>query len=448
MKKSIYAFKLTVAFMIFITSSSAIASNIYYVSTYGSPYNDGLSLPTSFRNITDATKIAGSGDIINVATGTYVEKIRMNSDYVTLQALPGNTPVVDGYGMYPNTDWSALAKINANYCTLKGIEIKNSNINGQYLGGFGLQVLGHNNVVDGVNSHHSWETGIMVNGDSNTVINSVVWQNARHNFNGAQLPNGSGWASGLSAGRNEDMSTPTPGITQHPVFKNNKVFNNWGEGISCFESNDCLIEGNTVYDNWTVNLYISDTTNASIIGNLVYVSMDSIITRYPGGGPGIFLGDELSNKPRTNHSLVYNNLVFGTNISAFTSTEVPGSELTNSAFINNTVIKGKLKFGNVGVGNVVYNNLIVNNEPHAAIPNGITASNNSLILNDMVNMLFHPLNGPRAGKLTYRSFKLVTPSSLPNGYTLSTSIDARLTPVDYTGAFRSFTTPKIGALKE
>ena len=89
--------------------------------------------------------------------------------------------------------------------------------------------------------------------------NSRIWRSALNNFNGAE--SGGGWASGLSAARDN-----VNGVTDYAVLRNNVSWENWGEGVSSFEANGTLIEGNIAYDNYSTNIYISELDQRAVPG--------------------------------------------------------------------------------------------------------------------------------------------------------------------------------------
>ena len=125
-----------------------------------------------------------------------------------------------------------------------------------------------------------------MNGDYNTVEDSSVWQTARNN---AANP-GTVGGFGLSSARNRSSSAIKPGITSYTILRRNKIYNNWGEGMSCFEADHCTMEDNISYDNWTVNLYLSDATNSVVQRNLVYISSQPAIPTRNSSRPGIAIG--------------------------------------------------------------------------------------------------------------------------------------------------------------
>ncbi|MGZ3745582.1 MAG: DUF1565 domain-containing protein, partial [Pseudobdellovibrionaceae bacterium] len=144
---------------IFLILSQASAAT-YYVSPSGNDSSSGTSLSSPLKTIRQALSMArANGDIIYVATGTYTETVYISQSGITLSASPNNTPVIDGGTTLPSGDWGSLLSVAGNNNIVSGFEIKNSNITGAHVGGYGIQVGGHNNTISKMNVHHAWEQG-------------------------------------------------------------------------------------------------------------------------------------------------------------------------------------------------------------------------------------------------------------------------------------------------
>ncbi|MDP1772117.1 MAG: hypothetical protein Q8L15_07510, partial [Methylobacter sp.] len=211
----------------------------YYVSPSGANTNNGTSSSTPVKTISYAlSKALKSGDIVYVMTGTYVEALSIKQSGITLAAYQNNKPVIDGQRSLPNKDWGSLIYVTGNNNTISGFEVKNSNASGARLGGYGAEVVGNRNTFSKMNMHHGWKAGIIIRGDYNIVEDSLIWQNSTNNVNG----NGNGWGVGLSSARNYSKTTLIPGKSSYTILRRNKIYNNWGEGMSCFEADHCTME--------------------------------------------------------------------------------------------------------------------------------------------------------------------------------------------------------------
>jgi hypothetical protein len=349
----------------------------YYVSATGFETNNGTSLSTPVKTIIKGlSKAQQSGDTIYVLTGTYNEAIWIGRSGITLSAYPDNTPVIDGGATLPNVDNGVLLGIGGDYNTVSGFEVKNSNITGAHTGGIGVYVQGSHNTVSRMQVHDTWENGIIVHGDYVIVEYSVVYQSVMNNYQGRQAPM---WASGLSAGRNPGASALIPGIVSYAILRHNIVYNNWGEGMSCYECDHCIMEDNIVYDNWTVNMYLSDATNSLVQRNMIYISSVPIISMR--NNIGIALADEVAGVPRSVNNTVINNFIYNAEFQAFSWTIVPNSGLNNVLIANNTVVDGKLSTGSGG-SSVISNansqirNNIIYGTGYVPSNSGIIFSNN------------------------------------------------------------------------
>jgi parallel beta-helix repeat protein len=250
----------------------------------------------------------------------------------------------------------------------------------------------------------------------------------------------SGWGGGLSAARNNSAAALIPGISSYAIFRRNTVYNNWGEGLSCFESDHCTMEDNIVYDNWTVNLYLSDTTNSLVQRNIVYVSSKpAIATRNNGHPSGISLADELSNKPRSANNTIINNFLYNTDLDAFSWTQVANSGLKNVLIANNTIVDGGLFTGVggspaiVNVNSQIRNNIILGTDSAIPSKTGITFSNNNWTMpviptlgkstTDIVgNPKIARTGTTTPGTLTSAYFKILAGSPVINAAMLLTNV--------------------------
>ena len=348
----------------------------YYVSPSGSDSNNGTALSTPVKTINKAlSKARSSGDIVYVTTGTYAETPYIDQSGITLSAYQDNKPVIDGGNSLPNGDWSQLIAVTGNNNKVSGFEVKNCNINGSYAGGYGIVLIGHHNTISKMNVHHIWSVGVISNGDYNIVEDSQIWQASYSHANG----NGGGWASGLSAARNGSSDALKQGINSYTTFRRNTVFNNWGEGLSCYEADHCTVEDNIVYDNWATNMYLSDATNSVMQRNLVYISSNPIVPS--PAQRGITLSDEVASVPRSANNTIINNFIYNAVLDAFSWTEVDKSGLNNVLIANNTIVDGDLFTGGgsaiVNINSQIRNNIITGKNNSVPSAGGLTFSHNN-----------------------------------------------------------------------
>lgn len=411
-----------------LENPSAAGSVTYYVSPDGSNTNTGLTLTSPLKTIQSALdKAWNNGDIIYVMTGTYVETIRIWQDDITLAAYPDNSPIIDGGTTLPAKDWGSLILLVGDNNSVSGFELKNSNITGTYSGGYGLAMLGKHNTVSHMNIHHTWENGIVAHGDYNIVEDSKIWQTAARNSDdnrGTELM----WSAGLSTARNNDESALIKGITSHAIFRRNTVYNNWGEGLSCYEADSCILEDNVIYDNWAVNLYLSDATNSLVQRNLIYASSDPAIISRNSRLPGILLADEVAEVPRSAHNTIINNFIYNSDFGAFSWSVMDYAGLDNVLIAHNTIVDGDLSTNGVAenmvnINSQIKNNIILGGNGHISDSVGIEFSNNNWSVSPMSGGSSFDIEGApqiartgstAPGKLTPAYFRVLDGSPVIN----------------------------------
>lgn len=430
-----------------------VYATTYYVSPTGADTNNGTTLTTPVKTITKGlSKAKISGDIVYVMTGTYVETVTISQSGITLSAYPNNKPVIDGSTSLPNVDWGDLISVTGNNNVISGFEVKNSNITGAYLGGYGVELEGHHNRVSSMNVHHTWEQGVLVHGDYNIVEDSTIWQASRAYVNTTAS---SGWGTGISAARNQSSAAIKPGITSYATLRRNTVFNNYGEGMSCYEADHCTMEDNVIYDNWTVGMYLSDATNSLVQRNLIYYSTKPAISTRNNANPGgLWLADEVSTMPRSANNTVINNFIYNTDFDAFSWTQVPKSGLNNVLIANNTIVDGMLNTGYggadgiVNVNSQIRDNIILSSGSYVPNKTGIVFSNNNWAVtpaaakstSDVVgNPLVSRTGTTTPGTLTSAYFKLQTTSPVINAGMPLTAVKD-----DFFKTARGATLPDLG----
>lgn len=429
--------KLFAALMIAAISIPAYAAT-YYVAPTGNDANNGTTLATPVKTIkAGLSKAKATDDIVYVMTGVYEEAVNVSQNGITLSAYPDNKPVIDGTTKLPVVSWGVLLAVSGNNNKVSGFEVKNSNMTGTFVGGYGIEVIGHHNLISNMNVHHTWEQAVYIHGDYNTVEDSSVWQGAfRNSRNTGQVT--SGWGTGMSAARNRNAEAIKPGITSHATFRRNKVYNNWGEGLSCFEADYCVLEDNVVYDNWTINIYISDTSNSLIQRNLVYTSLNpAIVTRKNLVPSTITLADELPAKPRSKNNVIINNITYGGAFEAFKWTLVKGYGLDNVTIANNTIV-GNFFTGADSVNSVIKNNIVTGSVTMPS-KNGLTVANNSF--DSQADPMLIKTGSTQSGQLTSDYFRLSQDSPMIGKGALLANVKD-----DFFKSARK-STPDIGAIE-
>ena len=296
-------------------------SATYYVATDGNDANPG-TLEKPFATLNKGAGVLKAGDTLYIRGGTYNQTVYIGnsgteSAPITVGSYPGEWAVIDGQDAIPGY-WGVLFSVNGNYVVARDLEVKNS-------AWMGLATYGHHDQVISVKSHHNMENGILVTGDYTLVENCEVWWNCKEHEYAQNLHADSTWASGLTAARHP----------RYAILRRNKVWNNWGEGLSTYEAEYTTIEDNIVYDNWSTNVYLSDTRYSILQRNMVYCTPSSPLNGTGGAQVGIMLGDEQYN-PASSDNKVINNFVKGCNRTFYWWQGLQGGGLVNALVAYNT----------------------------------------------------------------------------------------------------------------
>jgi len=303
------------------------------------------------------------GDTLYIRGGTYNQTVYIGNSgtagaYITIAGHPGETAIVDGMDTLPADPWGELFSIYGNYVEVRDLTIQNSNW-------MGLGLRGQYARAIRINSYKNMENGILVTGDYGLVESCNVWWNAKSNEYGKNSRGN--WASGLSAARHPHYAT----------LRNNKVWNNWGEGLSTYEAEGTLIEDNVVYDNV---VYISDAVNVTFQRNLIYW------TGNPAWGfGGISMQDEVYNPPSSEIKIL-NNLVYGSRGNYYWWQGPQGGGMKNvliahNTFVNNSATDNTILISSGPHQNGRFENNVIEQDgsmPVAYVPSGsgLSFSNN------------------------------------------------------------------------
>jgi parallel beta-helix repeat protein len=340
----------------------------YYVATDGNDTNSG-SQNSPFATLNKGAALLKPGDTLYVRGGTYHQSVYVGASGttrlpVTISAYRGERAIIDGGYSKPVSDWGALFLVEGSNVVVQHITIKRSNW-------MGLALKGQYDQAIDVTAQANMENGILVtgNGSYSLVEGCTVYSNVMSNEQ-FQKSRG-GWSSGLSAARGANNVT----------LRNNRIWNNWGEGLSTYEAKYTLMEGNTVYDNM-LNVYLSDTKYSTLQRNLIYCTSNNLCSNVSQVGIG--LGDETYNPPSSDNKIV-NNLLLGNAKNIYYWPGSSGGGLVNVVIAYNTCVDSSvetnLKLGTGKHSNSVIANNIFMQEDSLAVAvvetaRGLTFSNN------------------------------------------------------------------------
>ncbi len=330
-------FSLAIAILSFFVLICPAIAKTYYVAPNGNDGHDGLAPSYAsgsngpLKTITKGAALLAAGDTLYLRSGTYQETVSMSrsgasGNRITIAGYPGETAVIDGNWSLPTSTWGALFQVTGSHVTVRDLEIKNSNWMGLVLSGAYSEAMN-------IYSHHNMEQGILLSGNYTIADRCRVYYNAMRNEYGRGYPNG-GWGTGISAAR---------GLVSYAAIRNCIIWNNWGEGLSTFESDHSTLEDNIVFDNQT-NIYISDATNCLCQRNLVYSTPDNICSNSSGLQCGIMMGDEKYN-PKSSNNTIINNLCIGNKLNFYWWPGNQGGGMVSATIANNTFVNSVYRAG-------------------------------------------------------------------------------------------------------
>jgi hypothetical protein len=331
----------------------------YYVGTSGKDSYDGRypsylgGTNGPFLTLGRAASVVKAGDTVQIRGGTYQEVSHWiasgtKPNPITITNYSGETVIIDGSSSTTLVgDGGALFSIRGDWNIVSNLEVR-------YSSGNGVLVSGEHCTVDNLYVHHSMGGGITITGWYGLVENCRSYNNSLVN---EYYASPAGWGYGISACR----------YPQYTTIRNCTAWDNWGEGISTFESYHITIEDCTSYNNQQ-NFYISDTKYCLFQRNLSYYTPGNMIQNYDTQC-AILMGDEKSNPPSSDNTVI-NNLCYGGERNLFIG-DAPNCLIANNTFANAVSNAGttgyNVLFFSGNYTNVRFENNIVLQEDNTAI---------------------------------------------------------------------------------
>ena len=252
------------------TVNAKAIGNIYYVSPTGSDANPGTA-SAPFRTFAKANSLLTAGSTLNIYAGVYSEALKISksgtgSAWITVKPVSGSV-VIDVRNLT-----NPAVNISGSYVNVSNLDVRGSNevcvrLAGAYVKASGLIV------------HECRTHGILASNQNIEITGNTVYRASLSN----QLRNlTSGWASGIKVGLGGD----------NVLINNNKVYNNYGEGIAATRASSVTVRGNNVYDNFSVNLYVDNSFNVLLEKNFVTCHPNSGFERSGIPAAGISLAEE------------------------------------------------------------------------------------------------------------------------------------------------------------
>lgn len=381
-RKTVYRLFVFTFLALLIPASRALADGgeflfapaVYNVAT------DCTVIVTPNQSIQTAVTNASNGDVVCVRAGTYNQAVmlRPSDSGITLQAYPGERPVLNGQGTIPDGKYEGLIHVNASNVTVEGFDVFNSAGRGIVVAQLGSETQSQQNVVIRDNYvHGATDQGININGNANNhprnilIENNVVYDNLEKNAGGAD--NGGSSIVFLE--------------TENSVARGNMIYHNLGEGLVADRwTSGLTFEDNVIYDNKHAGIYLSTTQSPLVRRNFVFCTDDRTYWRGANAknpAPGIVVRDEdyegqTVKPPASNGQVIVNNFVVGCGNNFIVSSQMDGGGLNGAVVANNSFINARGDAGS-GAMNVLFegdanfrnsrfvNNLIMQTDPSGQI---------------------------------------------------------------------------------
>lgn len=384
------------------------APRTYYVSANGgSDSNPGTDIALPFKTINKAISLVNPGDTILVRGGTYGERVYLArsgtaTQRITISAYASEAPTIDGSG-FTFSSAGALFQIGSSsapvsYISASGFVLQNSI---QYPTDRGLNIYGNFDEVDNFSIHHIQYSGVNIRTSSNSTFkNSEVYQTVLCNENGKLGCGQSTWPSGVSVWESD-----------HVKLLNNKVHNNWGEGMNSWKGTSFTqFIGNTIYDNWSVDLYMDHAHDSLVDRNFIYET-DAAYSTSRSLPNAISIADETYTGYTCDatNNIIRNNIIINARrgVSFFSYQSCSG--IKNTAIENNTIINTWEKAILISSGNhsgsIIKNNILFpRNSSNTSSFSGISTVANLTVDPKLINKdaSFIPAD-PQNYKLTANS---------------------------------------------
>jgi parallel beta-helix repeat protein len=211
------------------TAAGTAGPFTYYVNPAGSDSNSG-SVALPFQTLAKGVSVLAPGDTL-IASGTFHEQFTISRSGTSTARITylSNGAVID------NTSTNKGISITASYVDVIGFDVE-----------------------------HGIQHAISNTGQHNQIENNSAHDSVTENGTGGNcgLMGSSGWSSAISIRPGSDDVT----------VRNNRSYDNCGEGIDVQQATHVLLEGNNSHDNFSVNIYVDNSNNITVQNNTVSCS--------------------------------------------------------------------------------------------------------------------------------------------------------------------------------
>ena len=115
--------RVSILILIMHFSIHCFSQTNYYVSPSGNDNNTG-TISSPWKTIQHSLNNMTVNGVLNVAGGTYNEKIQIPINNLTIKNQTSATPIIDATGI--NSQNSIISIINKNSITIDGLELRNN----------------------------------------------------------------------------------------------------------------------------------------------------------------------------------------------------------------------------------------------------------------------------------------------------------------------------------
>jgi parallel beta-helix repeat protein len=368
----------------------------YYVATNGNDSNPG-TITQPFATFNQAIYAVGNtaGSIIYGRQGTYYQgtvpiyfsNVGTSAHHIIIEPYDNETVIIDGSRLGSS---NATVQLSGKYIEFNNMHVANSAF-------VGILCYQSSHVWVQGNTVYNSQDGAIAVGDYATLTATnyaVISNNEAYNNDLVNQPRtATGWPATV---RTQGASNVT--------FTNNRIHDNYGEGLDLLQSNNCSASNNIIWDNYSVEVYLDNTTNAMVNANLIYNTGNTAYWSLNASGNC----STATMCPSTSIQIA--------------NEEYPGFQNIghNRTITNNIAIGGNqnLYYGDYGVGGGLVNDLIANNTFYAPFTGAGGASlyldasseyKNTLIANNIfdsdgsADVEIYATHGQLAGKVTFKT---------------------------------------------
>lgn len=335
--------------LVLLFSNAAVARDWFVASNGSDGWNTSGSINDPFASISRAfwSGYAGPGDTVYVRGGTYwlnapqwVSAGGTAAAPLTLRPYPNETVILDGAGL-PATG-PAVLTVLASHVIVDGFTVRNST-------GIGIQIWpdftpAENVAIRNNTVHGCQKSGIFIGHKLDQTTTGVrnIQITGNTLYHNVQENRARTWTSNWR---------PTLGIlySQDVSVHGNRVYENYGEGISVMQSRRIGVSRNVVHDNYSVNLYIDGGTETRHEANLVYSTGQTDYFRdfyhTPGKVPLPASGIQIANESwsewttpiMSSNNVIINNIFIGNRAALSYGNYQNGGGLRSLRFAFNTL---------------------------------------------------------------------------------------------------------------